>query len=164
MKDKTKLDELRESQQTIDSAHVSCKGNSIATCYIVQARMCRGCGPRSLPGQGKGWFRDEFLTDSKWQTVHFSEAPIGVPPSRFNEEYSRHGFYDYAAAQALRWWFIAEMQKGIGSIETRLVKCKFEYTYSAEPVEIVCVVDPEEREDIMPDWGKSAPPATKENK
>lgn len=125
-------------------------GNGTQRCYQVQARACRGCGPKPIVGCEAGW-NSKSLTDTQWQTLHFPAGVVGVPASRWNEEYARHGYLSYSAAQALRWWFLAE-QNGISGIETRLVEYEFKYSYSATALKVACVVDPEKREDIMPDW------------
>lgn len=75
-----------------------------------------------------------MMLDDRWRTIYFNESsPIGVPRG------SRHatpllqqcGLYDYAAAQALRWWFIAQARvtNDHFCVETRLIEHSIEYNY-----------------------------------
>lgn len=129
-------------------------GSGTSKCWKVQARTSKGCGPKKIESASVGM--DNYLNDIEWQTLSFSSASIGVPPSPYHfDEFARHGFLSYAAAQALRWWFVAE-QKGVSSyLETRLVECEFKYSYSAEAKAVHCRIESEKREDIMPDWGET---------
>lgn len=147
--EKSLLEQLRDSQELQKGSN----GSGTTTCYLVQARCCKGCGPKEIRGATTGMGKS-ILTDTAWETLYFPKSPIGVPPSRFNEEYARHGYYSYQAAQALRWWFLAEQAFVVGA-ETRLVQYTFKYSYSAEPVRAICLIDPEQREDILPDWGQA---------
>ena len=126
-------------------------GSGTQRCYQVQARMCLGCGPKPVTGAA-GSFGELIVTDTRWETLYFPASEIGVPASRHFEEYGRYGFLSYAAAQALRWWFLARQLSTVG-LDTRLVEYNFEYSYSAKPLRVVCVVDAEKREDVLPDWG-----------
>jgi hypothetical protein len=148
----THRDLLKQLREHEDLPITSNHGKGTSQCYQVQARACVGCGPKLITGAQTGSGKNNLI-DSHWETLYFSEGPIGVPASQWNDEFARHGFFSYRAAQALRWWFLAA-QPGITAIETRLVEYKFEYSYSAEAVRAVCVVDPEKREDLLPDWGK----------
>ena len=147
------IDQLRANQQSPESLGGHSSGSGTSRCYRVQARTCCGCGPKEMVG-AKTSMNRHILTDAKWETLFFPKASIGVPPAPFSEEYARHGYYSYAAAQALRWWFLAE-QGALVSFETRLVEYTFKYSFSAEPVRPICLIDPEMREDMMPDWGKA---------
>jgi hypothetical protein len=155
------LEALRASQDVIEPKEGS-QGSGTARCYRVEARLCKGSPPKKMVGaSSQGLFGGDFLTDSKWSELSFPEGAVGVPPSDYGfEEYARHGFLSYKAAQAMRWWFLAD-QGGISGIETRLVEYEFKHQYSAKSIRAICLVDPEQREDIMPDWGKK--PSVKES-
>lgn len=145
-----KLIELRAAEDT--RMHVGGKGSGTERCWVVQARCSKGCGPKQIVGATCGMGKN-VLTDAKWETLHFPRGAGGVPMGPPYAKYIHHDYLDYAAAQALRWWFIAE-QGGLSFLETRLVEMEFKYTYSAEPVRAACLISSEERQDIMPDWNK----------
>jgi len=139
--------------RAIEDLPIGSNGHGTSSCYRVQARVAKGCAPKKVAGAFVGMMSDHALTDSKWETLTFPKGPLGVPASPSYEHYARHGYLSYAAAQALRWWFLAE-QPGLTFIETRLVEYVFKHNYSAEAVAVHGVIDPAKREDIMPDWGK----------
>lgn len=152
--------QMREAMSADEQIPRGGNGSGTARCFRVQARTSEGCGPISIVGVQTGNMRN-CLTDSEWETLFFEKGPVGVPSSKsWFDEYARHDFLSYQAAQSLRWWFLAE-QGGCKSIETRLVEYEFKYTYSAEPVQAHCLVDPEKREDILPDWGSPKKEARK---
>ena len=95
--------------------------------YSVEARAA-DYEPANIAGQ---------LFDLRWKRVKFQEVPpdLGVPSS--NCIAHRHHLLDYAQAEALRWWFVAQAnaQRGMGfSIETRIVKHAIRESYSVEAV------------------------------
>jgi hypothetical protein len=102
--------------------------------------------------------------DTRWRTVHFSEsALVGVPRCGSHDwAIMATNLCSYQAAQALRWWFHADLAKDFrGScLETRIVKHKINYSldYSAESAHELITGD--DRSNIMPDWGKKPEPAT----
>lgn len=129
------------------------KGSGSSNCYRVEARCSVGCGPKIIGGDNE-WTGGLKLTDTEWTPISFPKSDIGVPASPFpHEQYAQHGYLSYQAAQALRWWWIAN-QGGLNFVSTRLVKYEFNYNYEANPIEACCVIDSEQREDVMPDWGK----------
>lgn len=150
---KSLLKQLRDSQDLPETLVKGGNGSGTMTCYKVEARMCHGCGPKEI--KNIDTWNSPVLTDSKWATLSFPTGSVGVPSSSFGQDYARYGYLSYQAAQALRWWFLAE-QGGVGAMETRLVQYEFEYSYTAKPIRAICVIDPEQREDILPDWGKQA--------
>lgn len=98
-------------------------GNGSENAYSVQARMAYH-EPKEICGQ---------LLDTRWRTIYFQQSPIGVPTQ------SRHcpwqgslpGMMTYQAAEALRWWFLANAAHTYDHfcVETRLVKHKITYSY-----------------------------------
>jgi len=124
-------------------------GSGSNTLYSVQARMAY-FKPQQVCGH---------LLDLRWTTLHFPNAPIGVPQHRrFQYGAIMTGLMSYQAAQALRWWFLAEIDKESGGlcIETRLVEHRVRYEYSSEAIRAVCPIGVGEcRSNIMPVEGKS---------
>ena len=103
-------------------------GSSSADGYSVEARCCYHT-PSIIAG---------VAYDSNWRRVHFEQAQVGVP-ERVTSIVSMEGYHTYAAAQALRWWFIAhsEAEHIIGALclETRLVRHRIEQTRRVVPLE-----------------------------
>ncbi len=80
------------------------------------------------------------LLDDRWRSLHFkSGQTVGIPDTRPHSPLTLTGLYEYASAQALRWWFIAEATRNFNHlcVETRLVRHTVEYSYSATAVEAV---------------------------
>jgi len=148
----TQRKEIHKQLRDAEELPMGSRGSSTMRCYKVQARMSIGCGPLEIRG-AKTLIGKNIITDSRWETLNFPEAAIGVPASKWKVEYADHGYLSYPAAQALRWWLLAE-QYSITGLETRLVEFQFKSSYEAIPVKAHCLVDPEQREDILPDWGK----------
>lgn len=144
----------KQLRENVSLPSIGSSGSSTATCYKVQARMCNNCPPVGLKKDALSWIQ-AVLTDTHWETLSFPEEKVGVPNGSPHNEFARYGYLTYTAAQALRWWFLAENRD---SIETRLVEYQFEHSYKATPIKAVCLVDPEKRENIMPDWGKKNEP------
>lgn len=74
----------------------------------------------------------ELLLGSEWVQVPFSRAPGGVPSGGLFFQGADLGLLTFAAAQALRWWFLADLRasyKDIG-VETRIVR--YEVKFSKE--------------------------------
>lgn len=117
-------------------------GTATQTSWSVEARHCF-----SDPVQiGKQLF------DERWRTVQFNDADFGVP---VRERDRAQGYFNYAAAQALRWWFhaTAEITGGGICLETRLVKHITKSHFECEAVSAHCLITGEDRSNIMPDWG-----------
>lgn len=78
------------------------------------------------------------IFDNRWRTVDFRRSPIGVPSSDIMHVHAASmGLLPYISAQALRWCFLAEINRdGFGGLcmETRLVKHRVKYSVSAEAV------------------------------
>jgi hypothetical protein len=104
-------------------------GSGTETGWSVEARL-NYFTPKSVAG---------MVLDDRWQTVPFREAALGVPAHRRGSPLALVHLYEYSAAQALRWWFIAAAAAEIEAIclETRLVKHKVAYSYSATALEAV---------------------------
>ncbi len=78
------------------------------------------------------------IFDNRWRAVDFQTSPIGIPACNFSNRFGLHlGLLPYESAQALRWWFIAQINEdGAGALcmETRIVKHRVEYTLSSKAV------------------------------
>jgi hypothetical protein len=132
-----------------------CSGNGKGgRCYRVEVRASIGCSRPAPKRDSTSFLPNEVWGDNKWHPVSFPDSVIGVPQGRSWERFTRDGFFSYASAQALRWWLMADIQQymGFSGLSTRLVEYEYEYSYKATPKRAVCVIDSEEREDIMPDW------------
>lgn len=127
------------------------KSGGTQTGYYVEAR-CSCDEPRQY---------GDHIYSTKWKRVHFTKGPTGVPQSGFRENVlSEFSLYGYQTAQALRWWFHAEAEKSaLGSLclETRIVKCKVEFSFSCDVLSSHDVIGAEDRTSIMPDYGKEQP-------
>ena len=123
-------------------------GSGTTTGYSVEAR----CSCREPKRYG------DLILHDKWQTIHFPKGSPGVPPPKFQQyELERTGLHGYQAAQALRWWFHAELEQEIMGglcIETRIIKHEIEYSYKATAISQHEVIGSEDRTNYMPDWGK----------
>ena len=120
----------KETQSVTELPFVSSQGGT-SVGYKVQARFMS-----HQPEQ----FGDIIL-DQRWKELHFPSAPIGVPACRpFEHHLMATQCLNYEAAQALRWWFLANCTMGrLGGrlcVETRIVRCRIEYNWkgSAEAV------------------------------
>lgn len=131
----------------IDIPTVGSSGRGTTRCYRVQAKVMSGGEPIVIIAGGVSVGFKDTLTDSRWSDLVFTQSAHGVPAGRPYDEFARHGYLSYPAAQALRWWFIAEQR---GPILTRLVEYEFKHSYEATPVGVHCLVDPRKREDITP--------------
>ena len=102
-------------------------GSGTDTLYSVQARYAYG-SPVEIVGH---------LLDTRWSTLHFAKAPIGVPQNRLYQPAANlTGLMSYEAAQALRWWFVAEARcaKGVFCLHTRLVAHRVQFSWSEESI------------------------------
>ena len=77
-----------------------------------------------------------MLVGNNWQSIHFVQGRPGVPDGWSGFEGRHFGLLTYQAAQALRWWWLAELRTTFDDvgIETRLIKHKITYTRKAEAV------------------------------
>lgn len=127
-------------------------GNGTDIGWSVEARLAY-YNPQAVAG---------LLLDDRWQTVSFPEGRIGVPrSSRYSLPwFAACGLYDYAAAQALRWWFIAQAEAEGGAIclETRLIKHQMKYSYEHTAESAHAYIGGDDRSHIMPDGGAKAEP------
>lgn len=98
----------------------------------------------------------DTVFDKEWRRVDFQGSTLGVP-SRIEQDFP--GTYDYAAAQALRYWWIANLSAvrvtGSLCIETRLVEyhCERSHTQTA-----VAYIDPLDARGELPGDFKTEPP------
>lgn len=124
---------IKPERETIPS------GSGSIDVYTVEARYAYH-DPKVLCGQ---------LFDNRWREVQFQQSPIGVPSKTWPLDYP--GYYSFDAAQALRWWFIAQAGasgEGNWCLETRLVRhrAKYSYEFKAE-----AFVDPRDRSGKIPE-------------
>lgn len=101
--------------------------------YTVEARLNFNGASEIINGIALG---------PTWATLHFPEAPIGVPKGAVCWGYLPHtSLLAYPSAQALRWWFLAnaEVSRAGGTlcIETRLVQHDCTYSFAETPVAAV---------------------------
>lgn len=76
-----------------------------------------------------------FILDAEWRPVPLVECHGGVPGDTLMGTGRLLGLLSYQAAQALRWWFLANMNKiNRFSAETRLVCHKVTYELKSEVV------------------------------
>ncbi len=96
--------------------------------YSVQARMAY-YEPRTVSG---------MMLDTRWKTVCFKPGEVGVPIHRWHS-WPDHGLYNYQAAEALRWWFVAQARVENNEIclETRLVEHEVDYSWKESSVKAV---------------------------
>lgn len=124
-------------------------GNGRTVGYTVEARYT-GIGHDHVVIAGTTY------TD-RWKRVYAEKSPIGVPGhSRFEPWLAQSGLMNYAAAQAIRWWFhaIAEVDFNNLCLETKIVKHEVEYSYKETAISEHAFVGGEDRSSSMPDWGK----------
>lgn len=107
-------------------------GSGSMRCYVVEAR-CRCDRPQVLTS-GE-------IMDGQWRQIHFPRgSAIGVRVQLWNRMAEAEGYLDFAAANALAWWFMANADyrsdggmvlRALG-VETRLVQVEFAYSFSAK--------------------------------
>lgn len=104
------------------------RGSGTTTAYSVEARY-NNPHPREAAGR---------LFDNRWQMLHFDKSPIGVPATTWRHPFVHEiGLLSYQAAQALRWWFLAQLETSVAGclcFETRIVEHKVEYSYATEAI------------------------------
>lgn len=87
----------------------------------------------------------DIVLDQRWRTLYFQKSPIGVPVAGELQWYLRPcQCMSFQAAQALRWWFVADAEASdlLGSmcLETRLLKVRVKYSTESEILEPICEV------------------------
>jgi hypothetical protein len=126
-------------------------GSGTDTAYSVEARLAFH-QPRAVCGH---------LLDLRWTTLQFERGgPVGVPQHRpFDFAKSSSGLLSYQAAQALRWWFLANAEQEFSClcVETRIVEHKITYSFSTEAVRIGAETSGKDRSNIMFGWGEKIP-------
>lgn len=80
------------------------------------------------------------IFDIRWKPVRYDKGHCGVPTrSGTPHDAGTYGVYDFAAAQALRWWLhaAAAVSKDFSGLclETRLICHKIKFEYSVEAIE-----------------------------
>lgn len=100
--------------------------------YQVQARYM---GPDGAKKVG------DMMLCATWKTINFKKSHGGVPGGKAFEFWlPATDCMNFSAAQALRWWFIAEAEAELfGSLclETRIVRFKIDYSVKAEAVSVL---------------------------
>ena len=89
--------------------------------YFVEARRTE---PSEINGQR--------LT-TQWKRLVFLDHPLNVPAWPRYKLAGFIGYYSYEAAQALRYWFLADADD-FGCTKTRLVKVTIEYTHTVTEI------------------------------
>lgn len=81
----------------------------------------------------------DLLLGSEWTSVPFNRAAAGVPNGHMLFQGADMGMLTYPAAQALRWWFLADLAASFKDtgVETRLVEYKITYSKTATPVRAI---------------------------
>lgn len=95
----------------------------------------------------------DLLLGSEWTPVPFNCAACGVPTGHLLFQGADLGMLTYPAAQALRWWFLADLSavfKDIG-VETRLVEYKITYSKTSTPMRAMDQCDSRGREPAAKD-------------
>jgi hypothetical protein len=107
--------------------------SSTLTLYSVEARFAYPT-PTTVAGQ---------TFDNRWARVQFQSAATGVPLRDWDLAARATGLLGYPAAQALRWWFIAQAAAECKELclETRLVKHRVSLSWSSEGTGVVGLVD-----------------------
>jgi len=104
---------------------------------------------------------EDFTLDLRWRRIPINtRGPIGVPDrNAWHGDAIRYGLHSWEAAQALRWWFLADLetQRNLSTmcVETRIVEHKITYSFS---VEATGATDPQDfRSDRFPSRKKPEP-------
>lgn len=124
-------------------------GSGTEVAFSVQARLAY-IEPRQVAGH---------LLDTRWTTLHFEKSPIGVP-TKPQLSSVNHGLLSYQAAQALRWWFLAQADVEFSClcIETRIVEHKITYSFTETAQRAGDLIGGDDRSNIMFGWGEKAKP------
>lgn len=104
--------------------------------YSVEARTTDGIPPRIV---------DDKAFGDEWQRIEFASSPIiGVAPhSNWDYGLAAAHLYSYEAAEALRWWWLAERgMTGRVFFMTRLVEHTVEFSYRSTAVGEKSVIKP----------------------
>lgn len=124
----TKQTEATDLEETYEKNRGSGSGTEIG--YTVEAKYDYLC-PAEISGQ---------LFDNRWRAVNFEKSKIGVPSCA--PSYQRHllenGLLSFSAAQALRWWFIAEVEASNHGFSlcwaTRLIEHRVTFSHKVEAI------------------------------
>jgi hypothetical protein len=87
------------------------------------------------------------IVDSEWRPISYKtgEGILGIPHGYFDKQLSEQGLLGYAAAEAIRWWFMAaaEAERPLGALylETRLQSYSVVLTHKVTPKEVVGALD-----------------------
>lgn len=96
-------------------------GSGSEPVYLIELKLAQ---PKTINGK---------IYTKEWTRVYFEEGMRGVPNKVHSEQARTSGFLSYQAAQALRWWLHADLEKqGAFSAETRIVKYVISYSYKTE--------------------------------
>ena len=92
------------------------KGGASENAYYVEARRDVA---KMVDGQ---------IISQEWKRLTFPEGTVGVPMASKHAICGYFGYYSYHAAEALRYWFLANADDD-GVTQTRLVVVKIETTH-----------------------------------
>lgn len=126
-----KLEQAQTEAMPDSDLPIGPSGNGTIYGYVVQARY-NFHYPEKF---------GDIILGKRWRTLAFLEVrpDIGVPIGDSWEApiFKQVGCYSYEAAQALRWWFLAQANAhhptGSLCLETRLVQMKVEYSHKSTP-------------------------------
>jgi hypothetical protein len=94
--------------------------------YTVEARIAYNT-PETVAGT---------VLDTRWRPINFTQAAQGVRERAGSPfDVATYGLHNWAAAQALRWWFHAEAElqrHGSFCLETRIVAHQVSFYYSVK--------------------------------
>jgi hypothetical protein len=78
----------------------------------------------------------EHAFDNQWRDLPFEIGAHGIPMGSRFDVHQQMGLMTYAAAQALRWWFLADLTVAGKEyrFETRLVRHEVTYSISTKPL------------------------------
>lgn len=115
-----------------DYKNIKSRSSKASTGYTIEARFNLR-EPEKIGRQ---------IYDKEWRQVEFDRSAIGVPMSTsYHRELLEHGLFIYSAAQALRWWFIAQAEiecaGGAPGLQTRMVKHRVTCTHEISAIGVI---------------------------
>jgi hypothetical protein len=145
---------MKEEQAGSEFPRKGASHNGTSEGYSIEVRYT-GHRPQEVCG---------MILGKEWQPLKVlqTQQPFGVPIARpWNERiFGMLGLYDYAAAQAMRWWFHANAEAtpaaGAMGVESRLVAHKVQFSVSEEAIYAHQYISAEDRSNCKPDWNKAA--------
>lgn len=143
------------SERLAGSAYAA-SGSGSQDWFLVEARLDYS-EPRSVAGH---------MLDDRWRRLDFPRSLVGVPctSTQFGYGAADHGMMNIEAAEALRWWFLAQAEAdrigGSLCVETRIVKVCYHYTFRCEEIGVsAAVTSSEQRREMTFELRQSTKPA-----